>query len=120
VPSKRSIDYDMQGIADVLASDDFRVPIYQRSYAWKDDTVDDFLSDLQGSLNSNDPDYFLGTLVLTPSEDDKRLTVITASSGSRPRRSYSPPHGTSLRSGETQHRLMTSRPSTCGTGSSSW
>ena len=61
----------MRGIADVLASDDFRVPIYQRSYAWKDDTVDDFWSDLQGSSNSNDPDYFLGTLVLTTSEDSQ-------------------------------------------------
>jgi Protein of unknown function DUF262 len=70
------IRYDMLGLASLLKQQEFRVPIYQRSYAWGNEEVDDFWSDLQHSLESQDDDYFLDSLVLTPSDDDKRLIVI--------------------------------------------
>jgi uncharacterized protein with ParB-like and HNH nuclease domain len=73
----------MVGIASLLESREFRVPVYQRSYAWgarnQDDqalAVDDFWEDLRTALDNNDPDYFLGSLVLTPSDTGRRLTII--------------------------------------------
>jgi len=73
----------MVGIASLLEQDEYRVPIYQRSYAWeaverREETVavEDFWTDLKDALNSGEPDYFLGSVVLTPSEEDKRLTII--------------------------------------------
>jgi Protein of unknown function DUF262/Protein of unknown function (DUF1524) len=76
MPSKGRIRYDMLGLASVLKQQEFRVPIYQRSYAWGAEEVNDFWGDLRNSLDSQDEDYFLGSLVLTRSEDDKRLVVI--------------------------------------------
>lgn len=66
----------MVGIATALSSQEYRVPTYQRSYAWKDAAVQDFWDDLNQALDANDPDYFLGTLVLTPDENDRRRVVI--------------------------------------------
>jgi hypothetical protein len=69
------IDYGMFGLAEALGARDYQVPIYQRSYAWTTTVVEEFLGDLVAALNNNEPDYFLGTLVLTPGDDD-RMTVI--------------------------------------------
>ena len=38
------LDYDMTGIAALLRAETFRVPIYQRSYAWEELEVLDFKS----------------------------------------------------------------------------
>jgi Protein of unknown function DUF262/Protein of unknown function (DUF1524) len=83
VPSKGRLSYNLEGIASLLRQHEFRVPTYQRSYAWDASNaseqtlaVDDFWNDLSEALNGNEPDYFLGSLVLTPSDDDKRLTII--------------------------------------------
>jgi hypothetical protein len=42
----------------------YRVPLYQRDYAWEDDQIDDFASDLVGSA-SNDGEHFYGTIVVS-------------------------------------------------------
>jgi hypothetical protein len=76
MPAKGRITYNMLGLASLLQQDEFTVPIYQRAYAWTADEVDDFWSDIKHALDSKDEDYFLGSLVLTPSEDGRRLTVI--------------------------------------------
>jgi hypothetical protein len=76
VPSKGRISYDMLGIASILGGHKFRVPIYQRSYAWEQVAVDDFWDDLKHALDEDEPEYFLGTLVLTPHTDRGRTTVI--------------------------------------------
>lgn len=67
----------MQGIASVLKAEEYRVPIYQRSYAWPLGAVEDFWRDLKHALDGDEPDYFLGTLVLTlPDGDETRHTII--------------------------------------------
>jgi Protein of unknown function DUF262 len=77
VPQKGRITFDMAGIASVLSSGEYKVPIYQRSYAWSDGQVEDFWRDLRNALEGDEPDYFLGTLVLTlPSEEETRHTII--------------------------------------------
>jgi Protein of unknown function DUF262 len=76
MPSSGRLKYDLAGIATVLSSSEFRVPTYQRSYAWKETAVQDFWDDLRNALDAGDPDYFLGTLVLTAEGDSRRTTVI--------------------------------------------
>ena len=41
-----------------------RVPINQRSYAWKPSNVEDLLTDLNGAITANAEEYFLGTIVV--------------------------------------------------------
>src|SRR5436190_17883772 len=70
-----AIEFDLSGIGALLTSELYRVPIYQRSYAWDDADIDDFWEDLRRALSADSPDYFLGTVVLTPS-DDGRVVII--------------------------------------------
>jgi hypothetical protein len=76
MPEKGRLDYDLVGIADALSRHEYRVPTYQRSYAWDEAEIIDFWDDLRQALDAEDPDYFLGTLVLTPNEDRRRITII--------------------------------------------
>lgn len=77
MPQKGRITFDMAGIASVLMAEEYRVPIYQRSYAWTDTAVDDFWSDIRKALDGDEEDYFLGTLVLTlPNKEELRHTII--------------------------------------------
>jgi hypothetical protein len=75
MPTRGRIDYEMSGIASVLKSRTFRVPIYQRSYAWEHAEIKDFFDDLKHAIEASEPDYFLGTLVLTD-QDDGYTTII--------------------------------------------
>jgi len=66
----------------LLAGGRFRVPEFQREYAWGHEEVDDFFSDLAKSLH--DDTYFLGLIILTgegtPKEvvdGQQRLLTIT-------------------------------------------
>ncbi|MFY9265337.1 MAG: DUF262 domain-containing HNH endonuclease family protein [Solirubrobacterales bacterium] len=76
MPARGRIDYEMAGITSVVKKGEYRVPIYQRSYAWETSEVDEFWEDIKGALDADEPDYFLGTLVLTPHGDEKRITII--------------------------------------------
>lgn len=76
MPSGGRLRYEMVGIATALSSAEYRVPTYQRSYAWGESAVHDFWDDLRQALDGGDPDYFLGTLVLTKDDGDRRTTVI--------------------------------------------
>jgi hypothetical protein len=76
MPTRGRIEYEMSGIASILTGHTFQVPIYQRSYAWDKAEVADFWDDLKHAIDSREPDYFLGTLVLTPDEQAGRTTII--------------------------------------------
>jgi len=77
MPSGGRLQYDLVGIATALASAEYRVPTYQRSYAWKETQVQDFWDDLRQAMDAGDPDYFLGTLVLTTGDaNERRITII--------------------------------------------
>ena len=41
-----------------------RVPINQRSYAWKRGHVEDLFTDLNGAIQANAEEYFLGTIIV--------------------------------------------------------
>jgi hypothetical protein len=54
-----------EGIGHLLRDRRLQVPPFQRSYAWTESEVDAFWSDLNEALSLDDPEYFLGTIVLS-------------------------------------------------------
>lgn len=67
---------DTQGIAQLLKARQLKVPVHQRSYAWKADQVTDYWNDLEQAVATQQDEYFLGSIVLTQPRDDERHTVI--------------------------------------------
>ena len=65
----------------------FKIPVYQRPYAWATDQVDDLLDDLQDAVKrDSESPYFLGSIVLIKEDDipdsdvvdgQQRLTTLT-------------------------------------------
>jgi hypothetical protein len=62
-------DFDSMGLGDLLRRGLLTVPPNQRSYAWKDKHVRELLQDLNEAITNDDPDYFLGTIVLVMKSD---------------------------------------------------
>lgn len=70
------IDFVIEGIGHVLTDRKLKVPIFQRSFKWRLDEIGEYWDDLSEAMTADDPEYFLGTLVLTRSEGEDRWTVI--------------------------------------------
>ena len=73
---KSRIDFDLVGIGSLLKDRQLGVPIYQRSYSWEEDQIRDYWSDLRSAFAKSDPEYFLGTIVLTAEGLADRHAVI--------------------------------------------
>jgi hypothetical protein len=69
-------DFVLDGIAHQLEDRLLTVPIYQRSYAWQTDHVNEFWTDLNSAFAQPQPAYFLGTIVLSKEGPNGRDTVI--------------------------------------------
>ncbi|WP_214403720.1 DUF262 domain-containing protein [Pseudonocardia lacus] len=65
-------------ISKVLSSDyDYRIPAYQRPYAWETEQAMELLDDLTQALDTNPEEpYFLGSIVLVKPHDDPAAEVI--------------------------------------------
>ncbi len=61
----RSID---RTVKEVLASNFYKIPRFQRPYSWDKDNIEDFWSDTVGD-NSKNSDYFIGSMVVYPDKD---------------------------------------------------
>jgi uncharacterized protein with ParB-like and HNH nuclease domain len=57
-----------------LFEDFYLVPDYQREYVWGDEQIEDLLSDIYSEFSANhnvaDHEYFIGSIVVCPSQDD--------------------------------------------------
>lgn len=62
---KNGISFDLLGVGQILSNNQLSVPLYQRSYSWQEEQVTEFFKDLENALDSSEPSYFLGTIVLT-------------------------------------------------------
>lgn len=60
----REIDINLEGIGHVLSDSILAVPVYQRSYAWEARHVTDLFQDIADAINRNEPEYFLGSIVI--------------------------------------------------------
>lgn len=71
------IDFKIEGIGHVLKDRKLKVPIFQRSYKWgKENEVEEFWTDLRDAMSADNPEYFLGTLVLSRKDKEELWTVI--------------------------------------------
>lgn len=61
--------FESMGIGDLLKRGLLTVPPNQRSYAWEEKHVKELLQDLNEAITNDDPDYFLGTVVLVTKLD---------------------------------------------------
>lgn len=80
-----SFDFDDIGIGELLHKGQLAVPANQRPYAWEESHVTTLFEDLYDSIERDDEDYFLGTIVLvqtgreTPSIADGQQRIATTS-----------------------------------------
>jgi uncharacterized protein with ParB-like and HNH nuclease domain len=84
---QRQVQFHIQleGVSSVLKNKRLKVPSYQRSYAWEEENVDALLTDIIEAIKNNEPEYFLGSLVITGSgtarfevvDGQQRLTTIS-------------------------------------------
>ena len=58
-----TIDTSFTGVAHLLRDRQLEVPAYQRSYSWTEDEVSAYWHDLRAAMVSDQPIYFLGTVV---------------------------------------------------------
>lgn len=73
--SVRHLDIELKGIGDSLTHNYLFVPKYQRTYAWVEKNISELYQDITSALNSNEPEYFLGSLVVSQKIGDKGEVV---------------------------------------------
>ena len=62
-----SFQYNKREIGELFAGKTlYKIPDYQRGFAWKTEEIEEFWFDINDALNQNLEQYFLGTIVLIP------------------------------------------------------
>jgi uncharacterized protein with ParB-like and HNH nuclease domain len=71
----QQISIQLDGIGSVLKSKRFKVPAYQRSYAWEIDHVEALLDDINEAIRNKEKEYFLGSIVVTAGANNRYEVV---------------------------------------------
>lgn len=61
----QEIRIQLEGVSTVLKTRRFKVPAYQRSYAWEREHVESLLNDINDAIRNRENEYFLGSVVVT-------------------------------------------------------
>ncbi len=61
-----NIDFDHDGIGHFISDNFLKVPLYQRSFAWEINNVQELFEDIK---NTYPDEYFIGTIVVTDKDD---------------------------------------------------
>ncbi|MCE2745940.1 MAG: DUF262 domain-containing HNH endonuclease family protein [Burkholderiales bacterium] len=61
----QEIRIQLEGVSTVLKTRRFKVPAYQRSYAWEREHVESLLTDINDAIRNKENEYFLGSVVVT-------------------------------------------------------
>ena len=68
------IKFEEETIGKILhGRPNLRVPINQRSYAWKQEHVEDLYKDLNGAISKNAGEYFLGSIIVVHSANSTEV-----------------------------------------------
>jgi len=62
------IEFSLRGIGTELKARRLAVPIYQRSFASREEEAAEFFDDLKTAFSDESPEYSLGTLVAVPTK----------------------------------------------------
>ena len=65
----------LEGIGHTLSDNLLAVPMYQRSYAWEDQHVNDLFQDVGSAVSNSESEYFLGSIVVTRDAGDRPEVV---------------------------------------------
>lgn len=65
------IKIELLGVASILKDKNSYVPKYQRSYAWKEENVTNFLQDIGASISGGASEYFLGSVVISEKDEGR-------------------------------------------------
>lgn len=68
--AKEVLEPQTIGLGQLLTLHRTSIPPFQRHYAWSEDEVSMFVSDIHEAMTSGDAEYFLGTLVVCPDDAD--------------------------------------------------
>lgn len=75
--SSKYMKADVVGVGKLISERrNFRVPDHQRDYAWPPGAVEQFLEDIDTALKSNEPDYFIGLIVLVEPAADNSWQIL--------------------------------------------
>ncbi len=69
--SIKEISIDRETLGHALADGNWAVPRYQRAYAWEERNVRELFGDFETAITDNQPEYFLGSIVVTQSESER-------------------------------------------------
>ncbi len=69
--SLERIEIDKETVGHALFEGRLVVPKNQRSYAWEEEHVSDLYKDLAGVISDGDPEYFLGSIVVVRTADNR-------------------------------------------------
>lgn len=68
--SGRQIGFEQPGIGSVIRTAWLQVPLHQRDYSWEAKHVRRLFQDVNRAVASGDPEYFLGSIVTIPREEN--------------------------------------------------
>jgi uncharacterized protein with ParB-like and HNH nuclease domain len=71
----QEIRIQLEGVSTVLKSRRFKVPAYQRSFAWEKEHVEALLNDVNDAIKNKETEYFLGSIVVTGSANQRYEVV---------------------------------------------
>jgi hypothetical protein len=71
----QEIKIQLDGVSNILKTRRFKVPSYQRSYAWEDEHVAELMQDIHDAIQNKENEYFLGSIVVTGSTEGKHEVV---------------------------------------------
>jgi hypothetical protein len=65
------ITFDREGIGNLLHTGLFKVPKYQREFKWEEDHVRELFEDIENAIADQQPEYFLGSIVISKGDSDR-------------------------------------------------
>lgn len=69
------IKISLEGIGQLLKVNKLEVPKYQRDYAWEEKHVEDFFGDVSNAIRNNEPEYFVGSIVVKTNQTGRAEVV---------------------------------------------
>ena len=73
----RRIDSHACSVGEILRGTlSYRVPVYQRDFAWTDEEIETIWEDLLRALEEDQSEYFLGAIVLSRIDEEKAREVV--------------------------------------------
>lgn len=64
------ITTELEGLGNILKSKNLHVPKFQRSFSWEPINVHALYEDIQSAIESKEPEYFLGSIVVSVSSSN--------------------------------------------------